>query len=276
MFGETVDTVLRRPVVSIVPIFVDVAGFLAVLLALTLLGTPNLSGAYARATFGFGISTGLPSLADTLDVISATRGLDPYGFALLGVVAVILVPIVAYVEAGFVGLVHAAYIEDRDEPIFELVRESARSRFRPMLVYRSILAVGFLLTLGLAYSSGARNGAAGALALRFLLVFVPYAIVVDGATALHAIKDSLVAIVDNLAICLVLLLFLLLVSGGMAAVVAPFVGRFGGVALIAGMVVYGPIGTVMSTFVLKVWLSLKPEEPLPEATPAPAAAAAPA
>ncbi|MHB8585396.1 MAG: hypothetical protein ACYDDF_06115 [Thermoplasmatota archaeon] len=276
MFGQTVDTVRRRPIVAIVPLLMDVGAFLIALLVVAAIDPSTIDNAYGHAVFGFGISTGLPSLVDTFDVIAASQGVADRWLLFLGAFAVVLVPVAAYVEAGFVGLVHKSYVEGKEEPIVDLFLPTARARFLPMFFYRATLVGGFILLLILSTRTDSRNGVAGALALRFLLLFVPYAIVVDEASFLDAVKQSLLAIVDHLATCLVLLLFLLLVSGGVAAVLAPFVHRFGGVALIAGMAVFAPIGTILSTFVLKVWLSFKPQDAAPQAAPAPTPAVAPA
>lgn len=277
LFGQAVDAVIRRPLPAVLPLLVDGGAFLLGLLALAFLGLPAVEGAaYGRADFGFGISTALPSLADTLDVASAARAGLPGAMMLVVAVVVLLLPVVAFVEAGFVAVIEASYVRKDDRPLVDVFLPAARARFLPILLYRAVLAAAFLAAFALASQGGSmfRNSAAGALALRFLLMFAPYAIVVDGAGFLEGVRRSVAAIGDHVATCLVVLLFLLLTSGGIAAVLSPFVQRFGALAVLGGIVVYAPVGTVLATFVLLVWHSFRPPEMLAEPMAAPAAAPA--
>lgn len=277
LFGESVDAVIRRPAPAAVPLLVDAAAFLALLLVVEAVGLGADRLPYDRAAFGFGITSALPSLADTLDLAAAARALVGGGIGYVAIALAVLVPVAAFAEAGFVAVLKSAYLDREHRPLLEVFLPAAKARFLPMLLYRAVLAAAFLLALVLATQGGVfRNSAAGALMLRFLLLFAPYAIVVDGAPFLEGVKRSLAAVGDHLATSLVLLLFLLLVSGGVAAVLAPFVHAFGPVAILLGILVYAPVGTALATFVLLVWTSFRPEAAGIDGAPAPSAAAEPA
>lgn len=278
--GQSADAVIRRPAPAVVPLLVDAAAFVVGVLVLLALGfRAGDPSAYRGATFGFAVAGALPSLADALDVGAAARALGQQGVLAVSLLALAFLPLVAFVEGGFVALLAAVYVEKDERTLGELVREvflpAAKARFLPMLLYRGALAAAFLSAglLGL-FGGPLRAGATGALALRFLLVFAPYAIVLEGASFADGVRASLVAIGDHLASCLVTLLFLLLVTGGAAALVTPFLHAWGPGAALLAILLYAPVGTALSLFLLLVWRSLSRYEPAPESAPAGAPAEA--
>ena len=86
-----------------------------------------------------------------------------------------------------------------------------------------------------------------------------------------SVRESVQLVSDHLATTLVALLFGFLLTGGMALVVGAIVRYLGDAAPFVASALYAPVGTTLSLFLYRVYLSFYPQDAIPGSVPAPAA-----
>lgn len=287
-FGRSVDSVLRRPRTAVVPLAVDVVWLVGgTILFLSLAGVRLLfPQGYRLPNFPVAVPHALPTVGDVMgptpDIHAVGLG-APIAAALLILLGI---PILAFAEAGFLGVLRAVYLTEHDEILegrhadaWSRIRESfaraGRRHFRAFLVLRVIQAALALAALGFPLvAPQLPNYGLGVLAVEVMLLFAPYAAVETGKGAVAAIRESVQLVSDHLATTLVALLFGFLLTGGigyLAAKATPFLGP---ATPFVAAVVYAPVGTLLALFLYRVYLGFYPQENLPEPTPAPHAATA--
>jgi hypothetical protein len=288
LFGQSFDAVYRRPRAILVPFLVDIGILLLGTVAFLALAGERLlfPQGYRLPNLLVAVPHALPTVGD---VVGPTPSLHNFGqdVAIAATVLILLlIPVLAFAEAGFLGVLQAVYLrptdpleEGRHTDAWSRIREAfvmtGRRHFGTFLVLRAIqaalalaaLVVPVLLPQFATYDLGV-------LAVDVLLLYAPYAAVETKRGAIASIRESVQLVADHLATTLVALLFGLLVTGGMSILLAPLAGLLGPWGPIAAGALYAPIGTVLSLYLYKVYLSFRPSEALPEAAPAPAAAAA--
>jgi hypothetical protein len=287
-FGRSVDAVLRRPRTAIVPLLVDVVWLIGgTVLFAALAGVRLLfPQGYRLPNFPVAVPHALPTVGD---IMGPTPDLHVAGSgALVAAAALILlgIPLLAYAEAGFLGVLKAVYLSRHDEILegrhadaWSRIREAfaltARAHFRTFLILRAIQAGFALAALALPLViPQLPNYGFGILAADVLLLFAPYAAVEAKKGPVAAIRESMQLVSDHLATTLVALLFGFLLTGGLGYL-AEKVTRYLGVATpFVAALVYAPVGTLLALFLYRVYLGFYPQESLPESAPAPHAAPA--
>lgn len=219
------------------------------------------------------------------DVMGPTRDLHTLGTPIiLAAVALILalIPILAYAEAGFLGVLRAVYLDPHDplaegrhadawSRIREAFAASGRAHFVPFLALRAVQAALALATLLVPLAVPAVSSyALGVLAVDVLLLYAPYAVVESKRGAVAAVRESVQLVADHLPTTLVALLFGLLATGGMSILLSPLGVYFGYYGPILASAFYAPIGTVLSLYLYKVYLGFRPRDVVAEPAPAPA------
>lgn len=288
LFGQAFDAVVRRPRAVLVPFLVDI-----IVLGL---GTA-LFYSIGHVTLLFPQGYRLPDLPVAVphalpgvgDIIEPTPSLHIFPQEVLIAAAafiVILIPITAFAEAGFLGVLRAVYLEPIDvleeglhTDAWSRIRgaflASARAHGSTFLGLRAVQAILALAALILPiYVPVLGSYGLGVLAVDVLLLYAPYAIVESKRGALGAMRESVQLVSDHLATTLVALLFGFLVTGGMAILLTPLVRVTGAYGPIVASVLYAPVGTVLSLYLYKVYLSFYPRDIAPEAAPAPTATTA--
>lgn len=288
LFGRSVDAVLRRPRSTLVPLVVDVGMLvLGTAIFLTVAGVEiRFPQGYRLPNLPVAVPHALPTVGD---IIGPTPALHLDNFVLGAALAFIAlgIPLLAFAEAGFLGVLRAVYLEPFD-PLEEGRQVDAWGRIRAaflttgkrhfaaFLVLRTIqavLAVAALLLPLLLPSFGSYG--LGVLAVDVMLLYAPYAVIESKRGGFGAIRESVELVSDHLATTLVALLFGFLVTGGMAILAAPLVALTGAYAPFIAALLYAPVGTALSLFLYEVYLSFRPKEILPEAVPARDVAAMP-
>lgn len=272
-FGSSFDDVRRDPRPAVVALLFD-AAVLAALVAVLALA----SGAPPHARFlPFGVPGALPTFTDVVDLpgVAETAAGPLQGTMVAVALALALAPVAAWLEGGAVGALKAAYVDREQGALRPAFATAAGRSFRALLAYRLFLH-GALVAGAVAGRAfpGFTQEVVGAIVLEFVLVFTPFAIVLDGESAWGGMKKSAAAVGDHLATCLVMLLFGLLVTGGASALARETAQALGPWAILPLAAVYAVVGTAMSTFLLKVWLSFRPPEKLAQSAPVRAAAPA--
>jgi hypothetical protein len=288
LFGRSADAVLRRPRAALAPFTID---------ALTLLfGTfLFLSFAGIRLLFPQGyrlprLPVAVPHALPTVgDVMGPTPAIEAFGnpaVVAAALLILILLPTLAYAEAGFLGVLRAVYLKPRDpleegrhpdawSAIREAFTTTGRAHFRTFLVLRAIQS---LLALAALFAhvlpAPLRNYDIGVFAVDVLLLYAPYAAIESGRGPFAAVRESVQLVSDYLATTLVALMFGLLVTGGVSILVAPLVSLLGVWAPFVVAAVYAPIGTVLALFLYHVYLGFYPKETLPESLASSSAAPA--
>lgn len=287
-FGKSVDAVLRRPRAAIVPFLVDIA--------LLLLGTAIFVSLAAR-TLLFPQGYRLPNLPVAVphalptvgDIMGPTPSLHQFELPVVAAASLLIlasIPLLAYAEAGFLGVLKTVYLTPHDpllegrhgdawSRIREAFRDSGRRYFKSFVVLRCIQAALALVALVLPtlLPSFASYGL-GVFAVDMLLLYAPYAVIETRRGAFAAIRESVQLVSDHLATTLVALLFGFLLTGGLAILLVPVLAAIGPWAPFVASAIYAPIGTALALFLYNVYLGFRPTEILPEATPAPSAAPA--
>ncbi|HEX2023014.1 MAG TPA: hypothetical protein VHH36_09875 [Candidatus Thermoplasmatota archaeon] len=288
LFGRSVDQVLRRPRAALAPFAVDAA--------MLLLGTIIFVSAagievqfpqgYRLPNLPVAVPHALPTVGDVMGPTPAL-GVDRAIATAALLLILVAVPILAFAEAGFLGVLKAVYlapidplVEGRHSDAWSRIKEaflaSGKRHFAPFVVLRLIqagLAVAALFLPALLPRFG--NYGLGVLAVDVALLYAPYAVVETGRGPFAAIRESLQLVADFLATTLVALLFGFLLTGGISILVAPLVGVAGAYAPLIAAALYAPVGTALSLFLYQVYLSMRPREalaePLPARDPVPAA-----
>lgn len=290
LFGRSVDAVLRRPRTALVPLAVDVVWLLlGTLLFLTLAGVTILfPQGYRLPTFPVAVPHALPTVGDVMGPTPTTEIHDFGAGALAAASLLILVgiPLLAYAEAGFLGVLKAVYLtphdpaeEGRHADAWSRIRESfaasGRAHFRTFFVLRVIQAVLALvaLTLPIALPRLPNTGLA-VLAVDVLLLYAPYAAVETKRGPIAAMRESVQLVSDHLATTLVALLFGFLLTGGIGYVAEQAVGWLGVGTPFVAAIVYAPVGTLLALFLYRVYLGFYPSDLAPESVPAPTVATA--
>lgn len=288
-FGRSVDAVLRRPRAVLVPFLVDVVylllgtGLFAALAGMRLFFPQG----YRLPQFPVAIPHALPTVGD---VMGPTPAPDFHAARAILVAAALLIllsiPLLAYAEAGFLGVLKAVYLTPEDpletgrhpdawSRIRGAFQESARRHLRTFLVLRLVQAtLAFAALLMPLFLPGAGSYGLAVLAVDILLLYAPYAAVETGRGPLAAIRESIQLVSDHLATTLVALLFGFLLTGGMAILVERPLDPLGAWGPFVASALYVPVGTALSLFLYHVYLGFYPQEALPGAAPAPAAAPA--
>lgn len=282
LFGQSFDAVYRRPRAVLVPLLVDV-GVLAlgaVLFVAVADASIQFPQGYRLPNLPVAVPHALPTVGDVLGPTPALH-VDRNVAIAATTLIISIIPLLAFAEAGFLGVLQAVYLRPHD-PIKEGRHADAWSRigesfvtagkkhFGTFLVLRSIQAALALSALVLPlFIPGLSNYGLGVLAVDFLLIYAPYAAIETGRGSLAAIRESLQLVSDHLATTLVAILFGFLLTGGIAILVAPLAAPLGSWGAIVAAIIYAPIGTVLSLYLYKVYLGFRPAEPLPGAAPAP-------
>lgn len=285
LFGQSFDAVFRRPRAVLVPFLVDVV--------VLLLGT-GLFITVADAAILFPQGYRLPSLPVAVphalpgvgDVIGPTPELHlfPRDVILAAAVFILLLtPLLAFAEAGFLGVLRAVYLqkvdvleEGRHSDAWSRIQEafvaSGKKNFRPFFVLRAIQAALALAALVLPLLlPNIPNYGLAVIAVDVLLLYAPYAVIETGRGAFASMRESVQLVSDHLATTLVALLFGLLLTGGMSILLGPLVRVVGPYGPYVASALYAPVGTVLALYLYKVYLSFYPKDIMPESTPAPAA-----
>ncbi|HVL48084.1 MAG TPA: hypothetical protein VM889_05970 [Candidatus Thermoplasmatota archaeon] len=281
MLGSSLDAVLRRPFPAVAVALFDLVGLVVALLVFGAFGdAAMLPGGYRLTTFPYAIPEAMPSVADVHNAATLAFLRDA-GIAPALAFLALMVIVTAYAEGGFIALLMRVYEDRADAPVASFVdvfAEGARRHFRAFLVYRLLLAgLAIFVLFAAPRTPYFTNYALGAFLVEFLVIFAPCIIVKEGSGPVAAIRGSVRLVADHLGTSLVMLLFLLLATGGASVLLGPLQRAVGeGPGLLAATFLYAPIGTALALFVLRVYLSFKPDEPLAEPAPAPSAGAAPA
>lgn len=288
LFGQAFDAVLRRPRVVVVPFLVDlVVLLLGTFLFFTVAGVSLLfPQGYRLPNLPVAIPHALPGAGD---VIGPTPSLHLFPAPVVAAAAafvVVLIPLVAFAEAGFLGALRAVYLQPIDvivegrhvdawSRISDAFVASGKRDFAAFVVLRVIQAALALaaLVLPLFLPAFGSYGLA-VLAVDALLLYAPYAVIERGGGAFAAMRESVQLVSDHLATTLVALLFGFLVTGGMSILLAPLVARVGVYGPFLASALYAPVGTVLSLYLYKVYLSFYPKDAVAEPAPAPVAATA--
>lgn len=290
LFGRSVDAVLRRPRTALVPLVVDVVWLLlGTILFLTLAAVTILfPQGYRLPTFPVAVPHALPTVGDVMGPTPTTEIHDFGGGALAAasLLIVIGIPLLAYAEAGFLGVLKAVYLtrhdpteEGRHADAWSRIREafsaSARTHFRTFVVLRVIQAALALIALLLPYAlPQLPNTGLAVLAVDVLLLYAPYAAVETKRGSIAAMRESVQLVSDHLATTLVALLFGFLLTGGIGYVAARAVMWLGVSTPFVAAIVYAPVGTLLALFLYRVYLGFYPQDLAPESVPAPSVATA--
>lgn len=288
LFGQSVDAVLRRPRGIIPPFLVDVAVLvLGTILFLSIAKVTLLfPQGYRLPNFPVAVPHALPTVGDVIGPTPELHNFGPEVILAAAALILILLPVLAFAEAGFLGVLRAVYIKPIDEIVegrhadaWSRIRESflasGRAHYGTFLALRSIQALLALAALAIPlFVPFFTNYGLGVLAVDVLLLWAPYAAVETRRGAVASIRESIQLVSDHLATTLVALLFGFLVTGGVSLLARPATDLLGPYAPLALSVAYLPLGTILSLFLYKVYLSFRPDEPAPETVPAPAAATA--
>lgn len=275
LYGSSFDLVLRRPRSVLVALLSETAVVLAAGLYFSVAVGAAVHVPLSRLTaaFPFAVPTALPSLGDVMRAPSMLGArVDLLVFLALAF------PVLAWAEGGFIGVLNRRFLQESDldraerrdwtlEELKAVFLSEARRHLPALLVLKLIVAAVLLLPLLLTPLPYFRNFALGALIVEFVLMYAPFVVVREGAGALDAIRASFTAVSDYLATSLVALLFLLLTTGGFAAALGALAPYAGGWIVPLALVVYAPVGTALSLFLLRVYAAMRPTEQLPAAIP---------
>jgi hypothetical protein len=283
LFGRSVDAVLHRPRAVLVPLFVDL-GYLLVgtaLFALVAHVELLFPQGYRLPSFPVAVPHALPTVGDVMGPTPAISGVSRPAILAALMLILLSIPLLAYAEAGFLGVLRAVYLtehdvleEGRHPDAWSRVRESfaaaGRKHWRTFLALRAIqalLAIAALLLPLLLPRFG--NYGLGVLAVDVLLLYAPYAAIESGKGIRSSIRESVQLVSDHLATTLVALLFGFLLTGGVGLLAGPMIGLAGiqyGPFVMS--LVYAPVGTALALFLYNVYLSFQPRDLAPESAPA--------
>ncbi|MFA5861945.1 MAG: hypothetical protein WDA16_09665 [Candidatus Thermoplasmatota archaeon] len=288
LFGQSFDAVFRRPRTVLVPFLVDVAVlFIGAFVFLAVAGVSILfPQGYRLPSLPVAVPHALPGVGD---VIGPTPSLHLFPRDVIFAAAafiLLLTPLLAFAEAGFLGVLRAVYLrpadvleEGRHPDAWSRIREafvaSGKKNFRPFMVLRAIQAALALAALVLPVLLPAfPNYGLAVVAVDVLLLYAPYAVIETGRGAFASMRESVQLVADHLATTLVALLFGLLLTGGMSILLGPVVRVVGPYGPYVASALYAPVGTVLSLYLYTVYLSFYPKDIAPQSTPAPVAAMA--
>ncbi len=290
LFGSAFDDVIRRPAPAVIPAIADVLLVLAgAIVFATSVGEPSLAQApQGLAAMPFSVPEALPSVADLRDATATVLAPGTLrAWLAVGAVAAFSIPVAAFARGGLVGALVEAYLPRRDDPLATppegpdalkdaFLRHGAAS-FGPLLILGAIESAVAIAAISLpGRVPFVRSSLLGLIAFDFLFIFAPYVVVLERRGALAAMRRSVGTVSDYLASSLVALLFGLLTTGGFGVLLAELVSLVGPAGIVAGAILYAPVGTVLSLFYLKVYVSLRPASRLPlRVVEAPAKAIAP-
>jgi hypothetical protein len=288
LFGQAFDAVVRRPRAILVPFLVDA---LVLVLGTTLfysLGHVTLlfPQGYRLPNLPVAVPHALPGVGDVIEPTPSLHTLGRDVVVAAAAFIIVLIPIIAFAEAGFLGVLRAVYLaptdvleEGRHADAWSRIRDaflaSARahgSTFLALRVVQAVLALAALILPIFLPALGSYD--LGVLVVDVLLLYAPYAIVESKRGAIRAMRESVQLVSDHLATTLVALLFGFLLTGGMSILLTPLVRVFGPWGPLVASALYAPVGTVLSLYLYKVYLSFYPRDLTPEAAPAPTAAPA--
>lgn len=288
LFGRSVDAVLRRPRTALVPLLVDVLWLLVgttlfVTLAAIALLFPQ---GYRLPNFPVAVPHALPTVGDVMGPNPSIHSVGSEAMLAAGALILLGIPLLAYAEAGFLGVLRAVYLTEHDpidegrhadawSRIREAFARSARQHFRTFVWLRTVQAALALVALGLpVFVPAFPNYGFGVLAVDVLMIYAPYAAVEAKRGPVAAVRESVQLVSDHLATTLVALLFGFLLTGGIGYLAAMSVPYLGVYAPFVAALVYAPVGTTLALFLYRVYLGFYPESTAPESVPAPAGALA--
>lgn len=282
LFGKSVDAVLRRPRAALVPFAADLAMLaLGTVLFLSIADVTLLfPQGYRLPRFEVAVPHALPTVGDVMGPTPDIHDLGSLAMLAAAVLILLAIPLLAYAEAGFLGVLRAVYVEEHDpleegrhrdawSRIFQAFRDAGRRHLMPFLVLRGVqaaLALAALVLPILLPRYG--NYGLGVLAVDVLLLYAPYAVIEKGRDAWSAIRESVQLVSDHLATTLVALLFGFLVTGGVGLLVEPIRATLYPASAFLVSALYAPIGTTLSLFLYHVYLGFHPREALGEPVPA--------
>lgn len=287
-FGRSVDAVIRRPRAAAVPLVVDLV-FLGIgtILFVALAGIALLfPQGYRLPRFPVAVPHALPTVGDIMGPEPSIHLFGRPAILAAALLIVLTIPLLAYAEAGFLGVLRAVYLARHDpleegrhvdawSRIREAFTDAGRKHFRAFLVLRAIQAALALVALALPLLLPRfGNYGLGVLAVDVMLLWAPYAAVETERGPVAAIRESIQLVSDHLASTLVALLFGFLLTGGLSLLVSQVSGFLGPAAPFVAAVLYAPVGTLLALFLYRVYLGFYPRDVAPESTPAPAASAA--
>lgn len=283
-FGKSVDGVIRRPRVVLVPLAIDLLVLLMGTVIFVAVAKMEIffPQGYRLPAFPVAVAHALPTVGDIMGPTPSPPQTDLFLVAALVFVA-LTAPLLAYAEAGFLGVLRAVYLEPIDvveegrhpdawSRIREAFTQTARRHFRPFFFLRLVQALLAIAAILLQRVDALHNYSLGVLAVDVMLLYAPYVVVDEGKGFIGAVRGSVQLVSDHLATTLVALLFGFLLTGGMALLV----GRLAlGVATpFVASVLYAPVGTVLALFLYHVYRGFRPPDAIPEKMPAPTAAPA--
>ena len=289
LFGQSVDAVLRRPRAVLPPFLVDVAALaLGTLLFLGIAGVQLLfPQGYRLPDFPVAVPHALPTVGDVMGPEPALHNFGREVVVAAALLVLLLVPFLAFAEAGFLGVLRAVYLKPVDpleegrhvdawSRIQEAFLETGRRHFGTFAKLRAIQALIALAAMVIPRVVPVfTNYGLGVLVVEVLLLWAPYAAIETGRGAMQAVRESVQLVADHLATTLVALLFGFLVTGAVGLLAGPLVRLLGPYPvpfLLSAL--YLPLGVILSLFLYKVYRSFRPEESAPESAPAPNTAAA--
>lgn len=286
LFGQSVDAVLRKPRAALVALAVDIVWLAGGTLLFVTLANDTLAfpQGYRLPNFPVAVPHALSTVGDVMGPTPDITGAGSGALAAAALLILLGIPLLAYAEAGFLGVLRTVYLTRHDpleegrhadawSRITEAFARSGREHFRTFVALRIIQAALALLALAVPLIMPQfANYGLGVLAIDVLLLFAPYAAVESKRGSLAAIRESVQLVSDHLATTLVALLFGFLLTGGIGYVAARGVPFLGVWTPFVAAVVYAPVGTLLSLFLYKVYLSFYPQDIAPQSTPAPAAA----
>lgn len=279
LFGSAFDDVLKRPLPAIIPAIVDLVALLVgAIVTSTALGVVLfVSAARALPHMPVAVPEALPSITQLHDASELLAAAGVQGWLALVAIALITIPFLAWAEGGFIGVLLEAYLPRRDDPLadppvgldalWRTFTAHGRRAFGALFVLRLLQTIVALGAIGLPrVLPYFENSLLGLVMVDAFFLYAPFIIVTRNANAFTALRESVRTVSDYLASTLVALLFGLLPLGGLAALLDHGLDLVGPPALLVGAVVLAPVGTVLTLFYLKVYLSLRPGEWLPQAT----------
>jgi hypothetical protein len=290
VFGQSVDAVLRRPRAMVVPFLADLVTLaLGTLLFVTLAGERLLfPQGYRLPSFPVAVPHALPTVGDIMGPTPALHAFHVPVVAAAVILILATIPLLAFAEAGFLGVLRAVYIapidpldEGRHPDAWSRIREafltSGRQHLRTFVFLRMIQATlalaALVLPVVLPLPRFGTYGL-GVLAVDVLLIYAPYAAIESRKGFRASVRESVQLVSDHLATTLVALLFGFLLTGGMALLATPLGAYLGQATPFVASALYAPVGTALALFLYRVYLGFHPKDAVPERAPAPTAATA--
>src|SRR5688572_25919081 len=115
LFGRSVDAVLRRPRTALAPLAVDVAWLLLGTALFAAFGLALLfPQGYRLPNFPVAVPHALPTVGDVLGPTPDIHTLGTRAVVAASILVLLGIPLLAYAEAGFLGVLRAVYLAPHD------------------------------------------------------------------------------------------------------------------------------------------------------------------